>query len=224
MRPSWRTRRCPSWSAPKSSPSQRKARLENIPDPPESVDDEQPSTSFQRSGLIFTKDVVPPEVLLRAAKMRRMKALAALAQKRAQSADADGGELEEKRVVEPDPPFSFNFVRDTLLKYERVDDWLKDIHHECRKLLRWKRPFRTALFLTVALFCIWMGCLLQLLLALPVLYIIGQSFDTSFTGSNKKTTRKSRRMLQGRRRAQDPEARHASFENLPGDLDCLRQD
>ncbi|XP_075539338.1 uncharacterized protein LOC142574046 [Dermacentor variabilis] len=187
-----RHRKYYSWTSKIRATFQKKARPENIPDIPPSVDGEQPGTSFTRAGLIFTRDVVPPDVLLQATKMRRVRALAGLARDRGQSVDADRGELEERRVAEPDPPFNFNFVRDTLLKYERVDDWLKDVLHELRKLVRWKRPFRTGLFLTVALGCIWAGCLLQLLLAPAVVYVIGQSLGASRTGSNKKKTRKSR--------------------------------
>ncbi|KAH8039458.1 hypothetical protein HPB51_007336 [Rhipicephalus microplus] len=56
-------------------------------------------------------------------------------------------EPEEERAAERDPRFSFSFVRDTLLKYERVDDWLKDVHHGYLKLARWKQPYYTGAFL-----------------------------------------------------------------------------
>ncbi|XP_049270643.1 uncharacterized protein LOC119388803 isoform X2 [Rhipicephalus sanguineus] len=85
-------------------------------------------------------------------------------------------ELEEMRAAEPDPPFSFSFVRDTLLKYERVDDWLKEVHYGYLKLARWNKPYHTGGFLAVVLGCTWIGFLLHLLLYTALLYVFGQSF------------------------------------------------
>ncbi|KAL3195546.1 hypothetical protein MRX96_045599 [Rhipicephalus microplus] len=86
-------------------------------------------------------------------------------------------EPEEERAAERDPRFSFSFVRDTLLKYERVDDWLKDVHHGYLKLARWKQPYYTGAFLAVVLGSTWIGFLLHLLLYTAIIYIFSQSFQ-----------------------------------------------
>ncbi|CAN7984795.1 unnamed protein product, partial [Ixodes hexagonus] len=86
-------------------------------------------------------------------------------------------ELAERRTPSADGAFSIAYVRETLFKFERVDDWLKDVHHEYLKLVRWKHPLRSMLFFLVALHSLW-GCyLLPLLLVLSIACLI-QSFFT----------------------------------------------
>ncbi|KAK8776820.1 hypothetical protein V5799_029834 [Amblyomma americanum] len=138
---------------------------------------QQPKSSRCR-GLTFTYGVEPPESL-RSTKPSPMSV-----------PGEPQLQLKERRTVEPDSPFSYSYVRNALLKYERVDNWLKDAQHEYLKLIHWKRPLRTVLLLTVAFLTIWMGCLLQLLLAPAVVYLTGQFFHMGSpigSGQTKKT-------------------------------------
>ncbi|KAL1484413.1 hypothetical protein MTO96_032601, partial [Rhipicephalus appendiculatus] len=129
----------------------------------------------------FYQSLGLPELLQRPTFPKRTPWQAAVAKRR---------ELEDKRAAEPDPPFSFSFVRDTLLKYERVDNWLKDVHYGYLKLARWKRPYYTGAFLAVVLGCTWIGFLLHLLLYTALLYIFGQSFQECLLGSNDRKVAK----------------------------------
>ncbi|KAM7312394.1 GRAM domain-containing protein 4 [Ixodes scapularis] len=84
-------------------------------------------------------------------------------------------ELEERRTPSADDAFSIAYVRETLFKFERVDDCLKDGHHEYLKLVRWKHPVRSMLFFLVTLHSLWSDYLLPLLL-LSAIGCLVQSF------------------------------------------------
>ncbi|XP_077507692.1 uncharacterized protein LOC144118720 isoform X2 [Amblyomma americanum] len=142
---------------------------------------EQQPTSSQSRGPAFTDGVETPE------SARSTKPWPPWV------ADEPRNELEERRAVEADAPFSYTYVRDTLFKYERLDDSLKDVHHEYLKLITWKRPLRTGLLLVVSLFAIWMGCLLQLLLAPAVVYLTTQFTEGRKPIAPKGTKRRKRK-------------------------------
>ncbi|XP_077532277.1 GRAM domain-containing protein 4-like [Haemaphysalis longicornis] len=144
-------------------------------------------SAYVRGGLTFTRNVDPPEALRPAANRRRHGQLSTRRE-----------QLQERRVVEPDPPFSYPYVRDTLLKYERVDNWLKDVLHEYRKLVRWKHPARSAWVLSVGLHSLWMNYLPLLLIAGALLYLNGVSLDDWVFRTQEET--KPRRHFGGRRR------------------------
>lgn len=90
-------------------------------------------------------------------------------------------ELEERRTPSEDDAFSITYVRETLFKFEHVDDWLKDVHHEYLKLVRWKHPLRSMLVFLVALHSLWGDYLLPLLLVLGVACLIQSFFTHSST-------------------------------------------
>lgn len=93
--------------------------------------------------------------------------------------------LEESREDTPDPPYSLILVRDALFNFERVHDWMKDVHQGYLGLARWKKPYHTGLFLALVLACTWTCSLVHLLLVFGTLYIIRQLFKERIATSDK---------------------------------------
>ncbi|XP_075744008.1 uncharacterized protein LOC142802838 [Rhipicephalus microplus] len=157
----------------------------------------QPSRSYQCGGLTFTPHVSPPAPFneQRGSNQHPFRVCSPSFEAfpwlslpiwlpSLHGAGERKPEPEEERATERDPRFSFSFVRDTLLKYERVDDWLKDVHHGYLKLARWKQPYYTGAFLAVVLGSTWIGFLLHLLLYAAIIYIFSQSFQECLLDSD----------------------------------------
>ncbi|XP_029828202.3 GRAM domain-containing protein 4 isoform X1 [Ixodes scapularis] len=63
-----------------------------------------------------------------------------------------------------DEPFSLKYTKDTLFRFACVDSSLRGVQHECTKLIHWKSPLQTLLFIGAFLHGLWGDYLLTLLL------------------------------------------------------------
>lgn len=59
--------------------------------------------------------------------------------------------------------FSLKYTKDTLMRFACVDSSVKIVQHECYKLIQWKSPLQTLLFISALLHSLWEEYLITLL-------------------------------------------------------------
>ncbi|CAN7943915.1 unnamed protein product [Ixodes hexagonus] len=69
-------------------------------------------------------------------------------------------------------PFSLKYTKDTLFRFACVDSSLRGVQHECTKLIQWKSPLQTLLFVAAFLHGLWGDYLLTLLLFATALGLV----------------------------------------------------